>query len=138
MSKTTRAMFVDDLDGSIPARRVVFALDEKIYYIDLSAENEAGLREIFAPHLPRARMAKKGMVLAVRTAQHETSYSVPYSKRHDSFVVRRWLLARGHEVPRKGRLSSRWFDLYDAQIAEMTQEQSLVTPEGGSNVLPTP
>lgn len=115
MSRTTTTALVDDLDGSCPARRVVFALDKKIYYIDLSPENEAELRKIFAPHMSRARLAKKGMVLAVRTAQYETAYVIPDDQRQDSFAARRWLLREGYEVPRRGRLGSYWFKIYDEQ-----------------------
>jgi hypothetical protein len=123
---------VDDIDGSSPASTVFFGLDEKNYKIDLSEENKAELRGILELLVEHGRPGNGARVRRY----------VPPPLRHDHLDARRWAEKQGFNVPKRGRLATHWFTLYDARVAELaaeaTQEQSLVTPEGGSNVLPTP
>lgn len=116
---------VDDIDGSSPANTVFFGLDEKVYKIDLSEEHEAELRGILELLVEHARSG---------SGKPMRRYYTPVI-RHDHLDARRWAEEQGYNVPKRGRLALHWFKLYDARG---TQEQSLVTPEGGSNVLPTP
>lgn len=67
--KRARSALVDDLDGSPAAGTIRFGLDGCTYEIDLSEENAARLRAIFADYVAIARV-RKG---SVRTARSGSS-----------------------------------------------------------------
>lgn len=64
--KRARSALVDDLDGSPAAGTIRFGLDGRTYEIDLSEENAARLRAIFADYVATARV-RKGSVRAARS-----------------------------------------------------------------------
>lgn len=53
--KQTRWTLVDDIDGTPASATIRFGLDGRSYEIDLSDENAARLRQIFAEYVPIAR-----------------------------------------------------------------------------------
>ncbi|KJL45568.1 Lsr2 dimerization domain-containing protein, partial [Microbacterium trichothecenolyticum] len=56
MSRTTRVILVDDIDGSEDdVREVAFSLDGKSYAIDLSAANRTDLEAALQPYVGAAR-----------------------------------------------------------------------------------
>ena len=55
--RTTKVIFVDDIDGSEDdVRSVTFGLDGREYEIDLSATNATALEEALAPYRDAARV----------------------------------------------------------------------------------
>lgn len=106
--KTTVAV-VDDIDGEPGAKRVVFGLDGKSYFIDLAPHNEKELRTILSFYAEKGRPAKKGLRQVVAFAEHGSTPS-PY--RHSASSARRWLRDNGHEVPKRGRLGEYWMNIY--------------------------
>ena len=63
MSRTSRVILVDDIDGSEDdVRAVTFALDGKSYEIDLSAANFAELEAALRPFVGAARPVRRKRV----------------------------------------------------------------------------
>lgn len=86
MAHRVEVVLVDDLDGSDAAETVSFALDERNYEIDLSAEHAAELRGFLQPYV------KKGRAVA------------PPSPKVEAAQIRKWAAENGYEVSSRGRL----------------------------------
>jgi len=104
MATITRTYLVDDLDGSEEnVSSVSFSLDKKDYEIDLSAANEARLRDKLAKFVAAAtplhpqRAVRRGAVKAVKAA--------PVG-REQTQAIREWARSNGHEVSDRGRISA--------------------------------
>jgi hypothetical protein len=103
MTTVTRTYKVDDVDGSDEdVSTVLLALDKISYEIDLSATNEARLREkmerfvaaatIVKPRQPRRPVPRK----QVKAARPD---------REQSVAVREWARNQGLKVSERGRIS---------------------------------
>jgi hypothetical protein len=104
MATITRTYLVDDLDGSEEnVNSVSFSLDKANYEIDLSAANEARLRDKLAKFVAAAtplhpqRAVRRGAVKAVKAA--------PVG-REQTQAIREWARSNGHEVSDRGRISA--------------------------------
>lgn len=98
--KHTEVVCVDDLDGSEPARTVVFAVDGKTYEIELSACNEGLLRAVLEPFVAAARPAPGG------------ARRRPAVRGESPAAVRAWAAAHGLVVADRGRIPAAVWDAY--------------------------
>ena len=101
MATITRAYLVDDLDGSEEnVNSVSFSLDKTNYEIDLSAANEARLRDKLAKFVAVAtplhpqRAVRRKAVKAAPVGREQTQ------------AIREWARSNGHEVSDRGRISA--------------------------------
>ena len=58
MGRSVGSRRVDDVDGSIASQTVTFALDGQRFEIDLSDDNAAALRDVFAPYIAAGRRTR--------------------------------------------------------------------------------
>lgn len=98
---------LDDVDGSVAAETVTFAIDGKTFEIDLSKKNAKALRaeiDAWAQHARKARPARR----AARRRGAATTSGV------DSAQVRAWANENGVAVPSRGRIPRDVLDQYAA------------------------
>ena len=101
MATVTRTYLVDDLDGSEEdVSSVSFSLDKKDYEIDLSAANQARLRDELATFIDAAtplrpqRRTARGAVKSASVGREQTH------------AIREWARNNGYEVSERGRISA--------------------------------
>jgi len=96
VSKMT-VVLEDDVDGSVAAETVRFALDGVNYEIDLSSANAEKLRAAVAPWIGSARRTggRKAQVRAT-TARGASNAN----------TIRAWAREKGYEVSDRGRVSA--------------------------------
>ena len=101
MATVTRTYLVDDLDGSVDdVSSVSFALDKKNYAIDLSADNEARLRDKLARFLEAATPLRPQRGRTTRTVIKPAP-----TGREQTGAIREWARKNGHNVSDRGRIS---------------------------------
>ncbi|MBI4901742.1 MAG: Lsr2 family protein [Actinobacteria bacterium] len=98
VSKMT-VVLEDDVDGSVAAETVRFALDGVNYEIDLSSANAEKLRAAVAPWVGSARRT------GGRKAQARTSTS-PSRGGSNATAIRTWARDNGFSVSDRGRVSA--------------------------------
>lgn len=99
MATVTRTYLVDDLDGSEDdVSSVSISLDKKDYEIDLSAANQARLRDKLAKFVDAATALRPQR--ARRTVK-----SAPVG-REQTHAIREWARNNGLEVSERGRISA--------------------------------
>lgn len=100
MAQRTILELVDDLDGGKADETVTFALDGVEFEIDLSADNAARLRDIFAEFVGHAR----------RTGGRKARSTGGVAKvasgngKPDTQAVREWARSQGETVAERGRV----------------------------------
>ena len=100
MATVTRTFLVDDLDGSLDdVGSVLFSLDKKNFEIDLSAANEARLRDNLARFVDAATPLRPQRGRTARKA----GKSVP-AGRKQTHAIREWARVNGYEVSARGRI----------------------------------
>ncbi|WP_067837677.1 histone-like nucleoid-structuring protein Lsr2 [Nocardia lijiangensis] len=101
MARKVVVTVIDDYDGSSPAVETVsFGVDGVGYEIDLSEENAARLREVFAQWTSFGRQVGK-------TGRRRSTLIAPAGARGpEAGVVRQWARANGFAVPSRGRVPS--------------------------------
>jgi Lsr2 len=101
MATVTRTYLVDDLDGSEEdVSSVSFSLDKKDYEIDLSAANQARLRDELAKFVDAATPLRPQRRTARRAVE-----SAPVG-REQTHAIREWARNTGYEVSERGRISA--------------------------------
>ena len=101
MATVTRTYLVDDLDGSEEdVSSVSFSLDKKDYEIDLSAANQARLRDELAKFVDAATPLRPQRRAARRAVE-----SAPVG-REQTHAIREWARNNGYEVSERGRISA--------------------------------
>lgn len=98
MSRVTKVTVTDDLDGSVGAESVRFALDGQLYEIDLSAEHASELRAVLAAYVAAGRRT------TARAAQSPARPRRTVDRDYDPSAVRAWARARRINVPARGRV----------------------------------
>src|ERR1700759_2651053 len=98
MARRTIVHLEDDLSGGAAEESVRFALDGKLFEIDLSEENAAQLRQILAPYI-RAGRPVRGALGRVRRSANGDGDGL------DPATVRAWAHANGYAVSTRGRVS---------------------------------
>ena len=95
---------IDDFDGTEAAETVKFAIDGKIYEIDLSKPNANEFRRALRPYVDRARGARR---TASRTKSKTTSRR---PEGYDRAEVRAWAKANRIKVAPRGRIATEVVD----------------------------
>ena len=107
MALVTRTYLTDDLDGSEDdVSTIHLALDKVNYEIDLSAVNEARLREKLARFVDAATEVKVKPV--ARRGQRATPAAVASTRpdKEQTRAIREWANVNGHQVSARGRISA--------------------------------
>ena len=110
MAKVTTTSLIDDLAGGEADETVGFALDGRLYSIDLSAENADKLREDFAPYVEAATPAGRVKADTNGGAHQPKTIRLP----SDANAVRAWAAANGKQVSDRGRISAKLRADYEA------------------------
>jgi hypothetical protein len=97
VSKMT-VVLEDDIDGSVAAETIRFALDGINYEIDLSSGNAEKLRAAVGPWIGSARRTG-GRKAQVRT-------TAPARNSSNATAIRTWARDHGFEVSDRGRVSA--------------------------------
>ncbi|MFC5992618.1 Lsr2 family protein [Pseudonocardia hispaniensis] len=99
MARIEEVILIDDLDGEKASETIGFAIDGKVYEIDLSSTNAARLRNALEPFVKSGRRVPGN---ARRTTPRRAS-----SDRRRSAEIREWAIRMGHEVSDRGRIPAR-------------------------------
>lgn len=103
MAQRVQIILEDDLDGSEAVSTVTFAFDGVSYEIDLSAENEAKLRDQMAPWLAVARRSRRA---SQRRARNTGATGAE---------IRAWAQEKGMKVNARGRVPAEIKEAYEAE-----------------------
>jgi Lsr2 len=111
MAQKVTVELVDDLDGS-PIHEgkggtISFALERKVYEIDLNDKNAQKLKNALAPYIEAARPATRASEAPKVTRTRRSASS------HDLAAVRAWSRDNGHEVSDRGRVPAAVLRAYD-------------------------
>jgi hypothetical protein len=105
MATVTRIVKTDDLDGSAgEVSTVLIALDKVSYEIDLSAANEARLRDKLARFIGAATDVRQKP--AVRGGRKPAAVANTRPDKEQTQAIREWARANGHHVSDRGRISA--------------------------------
>ena len=107
MAQKVQVHLEDDIDGGPAEHTVTFALDDKDYEIDLSADNAEKLREALRPYAAAGRKTTRSN--SPRGTRSRASGSDP-----DTARIRAWAKENGHEVSDRGRIHQSVKDAYYA------------------------
>ena len=112
MAHITRTYQVDDLDGSEDdVTTVLFSLDGSNFEIDLSAANEARLRDGLARFVDAASSVKPARA---GRAPPRAKVAGPPPNRDQAQAIRDWARNNGYEVSARGRISKAIQDAFEA------------------------
>jgi hypothetical protein len=103
---------VDDVDGSEASETIEFALEGRRYELDLSDENAAKLRGIFAPYVDAARRTGGGRG-GRRRGRDASAPPRATVDREKTTAIRVWARENGHEVSDRGRISKNILEAYE-------------------------
>lgn len=115
MVQKKTVMLIDDLNGEPAAETVQFGLGQHWLEIDLSAENAAQLRAIFAEYIEHGRLVSgrrparstaEGQPGARRSPKARAASRNGYHPLAFSSVVRAWAREQGLTVGVTGRISN--------------------------------
>lgn len=98
MAQRTILELVDDLDGGKADETVTFALDGVEFEMDLSAENAARLRDVFAEYVGHARR------VGGRRQRKTVAAKSNGNGKPDTQAVREWARSQGEQVAERGRV----------------------------------
>jgi nucleoid-associated protein Lsr2 len=95
----------DDLSGGAAHESVRFALDGRLFEIDLSEKNASQLRRIFAPYIRAGRPVRGALGRSHRATSNGGGGLEPAT-------VRAWASENGYAVPTRGRVSRELREAY--------------------------
>ncbi|MGV9410712.1 histone-like nucleoid-structuring protein Lsr2 [Nocardia sp. NPDC003693] len=111
MARKVVVNIIDDFDGESTAdEAVLFSLDGIDYEIDLSSENAAALREVYAPWIASARKIRGSTRRKAATATPTRSTA----DRQESTAAREWARAQGLPISSRGRIPVEVLESYRA------------------------
>lgn len=112
MAQKVQVLLVDDLDGGEAQETVTFALDGKVYEIDLNAENAQRMRNFIEPYRLNARRAGTGNLRGAGVRPSSRTRYQPVAD--NSADVRRWARHYGIPVTQRGRVPANIREAYEA------------------------
>ncbi|MBN9795601.1 Lsr2 family protein [Pseudonocardia sp. TMWB2A] len=127
MARIETVQLIDDLDGESADETVSFALDGKLFEIDLSEVNAATFRDKLAPFVSVARTATGGRRVP-RTNPPAASGSAQ-ARRHNQ-AIRTWARDNGYDVSARGRIPAEVLAAYhDNGTATSTTAPAPAAPD---------
>jgi hypothetical protein len=99
VAQKVTVQLLDDLDGSVAAETVSFALDGRSYEIDLNEKNAVELRNALADFVKVAR--RQG---SSRDGRRRGAAAASRVESPTGAEVREWAVAHGIEVAARGRV----------------------------------
>jgi hypothetical protein len=113
MATVTRVVMTDDLDGSEDdVKTVLIGLDKVGYEIDLSAANEARLRDKLARFVEAATEVKNKPV--VRRGRKPAAVASTRPDKEQTLAIREWARTNGYQVSARGRISAAIQEAFNA------------------------
>jgi hypothetical protein len=106
-----QVIYLDDLDLSVGARTITFALEGKEYEIDLSEKNSERLRSGLQEFIDAARPVERRS--ASLPPERTTRRRGGGNSRDDLAEIRAWAQAEGKDVSARGRIKQTIIDEYD-------------------------
>lgn len=109
---------IDDLDNTPIGEaggRHTFALDNRTWEIDLSAENVEKLREALAPFIKVGRRPSS-------TTDKTASASIPKGRarsQDETNAIREWARSNGYEVSNRGRIAESTIQAYHVAASRL-------------------
>jgi hypothetical protein len=104
MATVTRMYMVDDIDGSKEEVSTVrLAVDKQDFEIDLSAANEARLREKLARFVEAATPVK-AQPAARRARKSSAAAQAIRPDKEQTLALRKWARDNGYQVSNRGRI----------------------------------
>lgn len=115
MPTVTRTYLLDDLDGSEgQVSTVAFGLDNKEYEIDLSAANQAPLREKLESFVAAAQEIKPQRLQRVQRVPQASVTRPGLVGKEQAHAVRAWAARNGHRVSARCRTLANVQQAFDA------------------------
>jgi hypothetical protein len=109
MATQTTTKLVDDLDGTVADRTVVFGWDGTTFEIDLNKKNIAALDAALKPYVEAGRRARPAGARR-RIGRARSSGG----GRSAAPGIRDWALTNGHQVSERGRIPAMVIAAYEA------------------------
>ncbi|WP_308820072.1 histone-like nucleoid-structuring protein Lsr2 [Pseudonocardia alni] len=109
VARIATVQLIDDLDGTAADETVAFAVDGKLFEIDLNATNAATLRDKLAPFVSAARTAVGGQ--RARRREAAAAAGSTEARRHNQ-AVRVWARENGYAVSERGRIPAEVVEAY--------------------------
>lgn len=97
---------VDDLDGTEADETLSFALDGKVYEIDLSRDNATLLRKAMDEYVTHARQAN--------ARSRKPLHAAPHRDPSQTRAIREWAQRNNHPVSSRGRIPGPVVTAYEA------------------------
>jgi len=114
MALVTRTYLTDDIDGSEgDVSTVRIALDKTSYEIDLSAANEARLRDNLGRFVDAATEVKTTPA-ARRRGRKVAPTANTRPDKEQTQAIREWAKTHGHQVAARGRISAAIQEAFNA------------------------
>jgi nucleoid-associated protein Lsr2 len=112
MAQQVVVEMVDDLDGTVgeDVTTVSFALDGRIYEIDLCERNAEKLRNGLAEYIDASRRQRGGR--AARRARGASS-NADVGARQRAQAIREWAQSAGHQLSERGRIPANVVEAYE-------------------------
>lgn len=110
MARIETVTLTSDLDGSPADTTVTIGLGREIKDVDLTAEQEAELREFLAPYLTAGRRAQSSNGNGKPAAKPARSTDAARNAE-----VRAWAQANGFELADRGRIPQKILQAYAAE-----------------------
>lgn len=112
-----KTVLIDDIDGSVGAETITFAVDGVVYEIDLNAENAAELRQSFTDWTDHARVTSRPRGTARANTTRNNARSDRAANAEENQRIREWANANGYQVSDRGRFSIEVLAAYRAAHA---------------------
>ncbi len=112
MAQIREVRLIDDLDGEQAAETVEFGIDGKNYEIDLSDENAAQLRDVFALYVAAARRTTASTRRRASAAAAGGAARRPAIDREQNQAIREWARKRDLKISDRGRIPSEVLEAY--------------------------
>lgn len=109
MAQVREVRLIDDLDGKDADETVEFGFEGRSYAIDLSAENAAALRDIFADYVVAARRISGRRTRGGAAAATPKRASID---REQNQAIRDWARKRDLKVSDRGRIPASVLEAY--------------------------
>ncbi|WP_335990081.1 histone-like nucleoid-structuring protein Lsr2 [Glycomyces sp. MUSA5-2] len=116
-------ILIDDFDGTSGATPVRFALDDRVYTVDLSPKHEDDLRRLLAPYT-EAGTREGRLRIAGRTTKSTAGERQPRANAGHNAQIRAWAQRNGMAIAEHGRIPGAVKAAYQQALAEHQTRRS--------------